>query len=306
MSNQRHLAREILRLRLSQMLINDMYKAKAFRVPVHLALGHEAVAIAVVNAMEEGDNLVLPHRNLHYNLAACRSLRAVVDEFLLCGSGLARGKYGSMNLINPEAGLIYASSILGNNMSVATGVALGGKVAGADAITFVVTGDGAMEEGAFYESIVLMRAQSLPVVIVVENNEWSLASRIEERRGPIDLAGLAASCEASYRRLSGNDVAAYADMFGELRRTAKSEQRPIVVEVDLKTLGDWRQPTPEFPEGKYINYHAGPAPTVSAQAWPVLASGSEDPIHVLLSTVPESELRREASAMLAELQRDIA
>jgi TPP-dependent pyruvate/acetoin dehydrogenase alpha subunit len=306
MSNRPNFAREILRLRLSQMLINERYKARDFRVPIHLALGHEALAVAVADTMREKDQILLSHRNLHYNLARCRSLKAVIDEFLLRDSGLARGKYGSMNLINPDAGLIYSSCILGNNLGVATGVALAEKVSRTGAVTFVVTGDGAMEEGAFYESLILMRSQSLSCIVIVENNEWSLASRISERRASIDLASLAGSCGAGYLRLAGNDVISYADELAGARRAAASETRPVVVEVELKTLGDWRQSTDEFPDGKYINYHAGPAPTVNVMAWPLLAEGKDDPLHVLLAQTPEVDLRREAESVLAELQRELA
>ena len=299
-------AREILRLRLSQMLINERYKARQFRVPIHLALGHEAIAVALASAVAANDQLLLSHRNLHYNLARCRSLRAVVDEFLLRETGLAGGKYGSMNLINPAAGVLYASSILGNNLCLAAGVALAEKVLGTGAVTFVVTGDGAIEEGAFYESLLLMAGQSLATVVVVENNEWSLASRIDERRAPIDLDALARGCGAGYRSLSGNDVFAYAAAFGDIRETARTESRPVIVEIAVKTLGDWRQPTDEFPDGKYINYHAGPAPTVDLVSWPVLGEGDADPLRVLLGCIPEAALKAEAEELLADLQGELA
>jgi TPP-dependent pyruvate/acetoin dehydrogenase alpha subunit len=299
-------AREILRLRLSQMLINERYKAREFRVPIHLALGHEAIAVAVASALGAEDQLLLSHRNLHYNLARCRSLRAVVDEFLLRETGLAGGKYGSMNLVNPAAGVLYASSILGNNLCLAAGVALAEKVLGSGAVTFVVTGDGAIEEGAFYESLLLMAGQSLAAVVVVENNEWSLASRIDERRGPIDLASLARGCGAGYRSLSGNDVFAYASAFEDCRDAARRAARPVIVEVAVKTLGDWRQPTEEFPDGKYINYHAGPAPTVELAPWPLMGEGDADPLRVLLARVPEAALKGEAKALLADLQGELA
>lgn len=299
-------ASEILRLRLSQMLINERYKARQFRVPIHLALGHEAIAVAIAGVMGRRDQLLLPHRNIHYNLARCRSLRAVVDEFLLNEAGLARGRYGSMNLINPAAGVLYASSILGNNLCVATGAALAEKVIGTGAATFVVTGDGAIEEGAFYESLLLMAGQSLSTVIIVENNEWSLASRIEERRAAIDLGALARGCGAGYCHLSGNDVFAYADAAADARAAALAEARPIVVEIAVKTLGDWRQPTDELPEGKYINYHAGPAPTVDAAPWSLLAEGDADPLRVLLGRIPEAILQAEAQALLGKLQGELA
>jgi TPP-dependent pyruvate/acetoin dehydrogenase alpha subunit len=299
-------AAEILRIRISQLLINELYKARRFRVPIHLALGHEAVAVAVAGAMDGCDQLLLPHRNLHYNLARCRSLRAVMDEFLLRETGLAHGNYGSMNLINPCAGVLYSSSILGNNLCLSTGVALAEKLTETGAVTFVVTGDGAIEEGAFYESLLLMAGQSLQVVVVVENNEWSLASRIEERRGPIDLDALARGCGAGYRRLSGNDVFAYAEAVKGLRLTALAEARPMVVEIAVKTLGDWRQPTEEFPDGKYINYHAGPAPTVEVAPWSFLAEGDADPLRVLTGRIPEVALKDEAESLLGRLQAELA
>lgn len=306
MTHDFHLAREVLRLRLSQLLINERYKAGAFRVPIHLALGHEAVALGLATTMGPGDQVLLPHRNLHYNLARCRSLAAVVDEFLLRPSGLAGGRYGSMNLVNPAAGVVYSSSILGNNLCVAVGVALAEKVLDTAAATFVVTGDGAMEEGAFYETLALMAGQGTAAVLVVENNEWSLASRIEERRNPIDVAALAAACGAGYRGLDGNDVYAYAQAFAEIRQAALNERRPMVIEAQLSTLGDWRQPTPEFPDGKYINYHAGPAPTTTLQPWPLLAEHSGDPLFVLLERFPEATLRAEAEAMLAGLEGELS
>lgn len=300
------LAREVLRLRLSQLLINERYKAGAFKVPIHLALGHEAVALGVSGAMAQGDQLLLPHRNLHYNLARGASLKAVVDEFLLRPSGLAGGLYGSMNLINPDAGVIYSSSILGNNLCVATGVAMAERVSGSGCVTFVVTGDGAMEEGSFYEMLTLMAGQELAAVVIVENNEWSLASRIEERRGPIDVGGLARACGADYLALRGNDVVSYGAAFAELRCRAAAERRPMVVEAELKTLGDWRQPTPEFPDGKYINYHAGPAPTTSVGPWPLMAEHDGDPLFVLLNHLDEATLRAEAEGMLARLEGELS
>ncbi|MFN3076468.1 MAG: thiamine pyrophosphate-dependent enzyme [Alphaproteobacteria bacterium] len=301
-----HLAGEVLRLRHGQMILNEHLRSGAFRVPVHLALGHEAVALAVSGAMQAGDDLLLPHRNLHYNLARCPSLRAVVDEFLLLETGLAGGRYGSMNLFQPATGVLYASSILGNNLCVVTGVALAARVTGSGAVPFVVTGDGAMEEGSFYEMLVMLSGQSLPTVVVVENNEWSLASRIEERRAAIDVGALARGCGAEYAHLSGNDVYAYAQAFVELRAQAAASLRPVVVEVELKTLGDWREPTPEFPDGKFINYHAGLARTVTVDPWPVLAGDDSDPVQVLSAHFPEDVLRPLAQSVLARLQGELA
>ena len=118
------ITKELLRIRLSQLLINEQCKAGAFEVPVHLALGHEAIAVGVHLLMDEYDRLILSHRNMHYNLVRAGSLKSIIDEFLLKKEGLAQGELGSMNLANESKGIIYTSSILGNNLSVAAGCAL--------------------------------------------------------------------------------------------------------------------------------------------------------------------------------------
>ncbi|MCM0018636.1 MAG: thiamine pyrophosphate-dependent enzyme [Tagaea sp.] len=300
------LAREVLRLRLSQMLINEMYRAKAFKVPIHLAMGHEAIAVGVVGALAAADRLVLPHRNLHYNLAKADALRAVVDEFLLKPEGLARGKLGSMNLANPDAGVTYSSSILGNNFGVAVGLGLALKLRAEGGLVCVVTGDGAIEEGAFHEALVFLAGHRIPALVVVENNGWSLASTIAERRGPIDLGGLARALGAGYRALAGNDVQAYRDAAADSRAEALARGGPIVIEAGLDSLGSWRMKTPDHPEGKYINYHAGPAPEIEPREWPALAADASDPVHVLTARFAEERLRGEAAAMLARLRKELA
>ena len=298
-------ALEVLRLRLSQMLINERYKSKDFKIPIHLAMGHEALAVAAASAMTSEDRFVLSHRNLHYNLALGARVKDVLAEFLLDEKGLARGRFGSMNLINPDAGVIYTSSILGNNFGVAAGVALARKAKGEQAVTVVVTGDGAMEEGTFYESILFFQAQQLPTIVIVENNQWSLASTIEERRRPLDVESLAQGVGAGYLHLEGNDVVAYSSAFASLRQEVLDKSEVVVVEVSLLTLGDWRIKSGAFPDGKFINYHAGPAPTVDLNEWPLLQADNGDPIHVLTEHLGEKVMRSVASEILVELKAEM-
>jgi pyruvate dehydrogenase E1 component alpha subunit len=291
------LAREVLRLRVSMLTLNEAIKAKTFKVPVHLALGHESLAVAVSAMMQPGDVLACSHRNLHYNLARGATLAQARDEFALMPTGLAGGTGGSMNLSNPAAGIVYTSSILGNNMAVATGLALGKKVKGEAGLTIVVTGDGAMEEGTLYESLQMYGTFELPAMIVVENNGWSLATRIEERRCPIRLDLLAQALGADYLLLEGNDPEDYLQKLRAARTAALANNRAVVVEAKLSTLGDWRMPTPEFPDGKYINYHAGGSPSVCIDNGPCIRPEDDDPVHVLS--------RKHGAEALAALAQDV-
>ena len=167
------IAKQVLRLRLSQMIINERYKKGDFKIPIHLAFGHEAIAVAVDSVMQKDDKLVLSHRNIHYNLARCHGLKAELEEYYLNKSGLAQGRLGSMNLSNPGKNIVYSSSILGNNFAVGSGLALGEKVNKSEGVVIIVTGDGAMEEGSFYESLLFQKSNNLSVLIIIENNQCS-------------------------------------------------------------------------------------------------------------------------------------
>ena len=110
-----------------------------------------------------------------------------------------------MNLNNPSKGVIYASSILGNDMPVASGYALGNKLKKNGGVTFISTGDGAIEEGAFYESLLFLKSYNLAGIIIIENNEWSLATRINERRTSINIEKLVSGLD-EYFFLESNDI----------------------------------------------------------------------------------------------------
>ena len=285
-------AYKILYLRICQMFLNERYKAGEFKIPIHLAFGHETIAVAVDEVMQNDDRLILPHRNIHYNLARSRDYQSILNEFLLQKESGTGPKRGSMNLANESFNIPYTSSILGNNLSVAAGLAMAQKVKDKESLVFVVTGDGAMEEGAFYESLMFMKTYKLPVIVIVENNGWSLATQIHERRCKIDLNHFSQTFDVPFLELRGNDPFDYINKLNVFRSKMTNSKTPGVVEVHLETLGDWRLKTDEYPDGKYINYHAGPAPTVSLNDFPVIREDENDPVYVLNNYLDKDTLKR--------------
>lgn len=288
-----------MRIRLAQLLINESLRKKEFRVPVHLALGHEAVAASVSAAMAEHDWLCPTHRNVHYNIARATSLKAELAELRLAPDGVAAGWLGSMNMTNPARGIIYSSSILGNNLCVGAGVALAESVAATDGVVFIATGDGAMEEGSFYESLEFMKSARLAAVVLIENNGWSMFTRISERRCAIRTAALAETFGLQYELLTGNDPWHYAATLSRLRNAAIAQRSPVVVEIEVSTLGD----VPAA-EGRHINYHHGVAP-VTLSDWPLIRQDRSDPIHVLVEHLGEPAAREMARRVHAAMLREI-
>jgi len=244
-------------VRRSQYQIHEEIYREGTSVPIHFAFGHEAIAVALASNVIEPDRILLPHRNIHYHLALGARPYDLLTEYKLGISSVSGKRLGSMNLDFPQKGAIYTSNILGNNLSVATGIALGIKVKREKAVTWCVTGDGAIEEGSFYESLLLSSSKQLGVIFVIENNRWSLASEIVERRVDIDLKLLAESLGSQYEKLFGNNVVEYQAKLSEIREKCVESSSTFVVEIDLKTLGGYF--VGEGGSSRYVNYHAGKA-----------------------------------------------
>ena len=302
----RNMISKIIWLRLAQVLVNQRYKNGDFSVPIHLAMGHETIAVAIDNIMGAQDNLFLTHRNIHYNLVKLGTLKEELDEYYLKSSGLAKGHLGSMNLSNPVKNINYSSSILGNNLPVACGFALANKAKDINGVVIMVTGDGAIEEGSFYESLLFLKSNSLPSIILVENNEWSLGTRIDERRANIDLSKLARSLDIEYLFLEKNDPFEYQEKLALIRSKTLQSSSPVIVEVKLTTLGYWYKKTEDQPKGKFINYHAGPAPEVVEMEYPQLLSSNEDPLFVLTKYLTIEELTDITNKLSLSLKEEIS
>jgi TPP-dependent pyruvate/acetoin dehydrogenase alpha subunit len=300
------IASKIIWIRLAQLIINERYKKGDFKVPIHLALGHESIAVAIDSVLQKQDALFLTHRNIHYNLARMGSLKEELDEYYLKKSGLAKGKLGSMNLSNPEKNIIYSSSILGNNLAVGSGFALANKLKNQNGVVFIITGDGAIEEGAFYESLLFLKSNKLPSVIIVENNGWSLGTMIDERRANIDLNLFAKSLDIEYELLEKNDPFDYINKLSNIRANSIASNSPFLVEVKLTTFGYWYMKNSDFPNGKFINYHAGPAPELNVTEYPLIKDNDEDPLYMLSEYMNMDKLLTLSEKLKKKLLQDIS
>lgn len=266
------IALDVMRLRHWQHVMNEeQKKGGLFKIPIHVSFGHEAIAVAVSRGMKSEDQLVLAHRNMAYNIARAGALKPVYEEYLASQQEGAKGRLGSMNLADRRRGIVYTSSILGNNIPVACGLAMAKDVCKEPGIVIVLVGDGSMEEGTFYESLVFAKSHRLKLLIVIENNDHSMSSTIAQRRCPIAVDRLCSAVDIPYRNLSGNDAFIYSDAL-QAARTEVDELGPACIEVHLKMLNNHAGPTPGWPaDTKNISLNNGLL--VEAKA--------SDPVHVL-------------------------
>ena len=143
--------------------------------------------MAVISSKD--DRYVLTHRNIHFNIALSDALErdSIIEESNCSINGINGGDFGCMTMRNTRSGVLYTSSILANNISVGLGIA---STLDASGICWIQTGDGAIEEGAFYEALLFASARNLKAVFLLENNNWSLGTSINERRKPIHISDL--------------------------------------------------------------------------------------------------------------------
>ena len=270
-----------------QLSINKKMIEGQFRIPIHLAIGHEAVAVCLAEVFRPQDKLLLTHRNIHFHLAFGATEEQLTDEYLLKPSGLASGKLGSMNLVNPKIGNIYTSNILGNNFPVAIGIALAIKMKKQDGIVWVITGDGAVEEGSFYEAVLFASSLKLPIVFVIENNQWSLGTNISERRVQIDLDRFASSLNVDFQSLKDNNIVEYFNVMSRIREVLVTNSQPYILEIEVNSLGGYHVTESEGSE-RFINYHSGAIRTKPVED-DIFEHNTSDPIFAVLSDIDKSK-----------------
>ena len=198
---------KILRIRMVEERIAELYPEQEMRCPVHLSIGQEAIPVGVCAHLKKTDIVFSAHRAHAHYLAKGGDLKAMIAELYGKETGCAMGKGGSMHLVDLKAGFFAAVPIVGSTIPIATGVAWGFKMKKANNITVVFLGDGATEEGVFFESMDFASLKSLPILFVCENNFYSVYSNLQVRQAQNrDICKLSESHGIKSYKGNGNDV----------------------------------------------------------------------------------------------------
>ena len=225
------LYRSMALIRKTEEKIVALYPEQEMRCPVHLSIGQEAPAVGVSAALNVDDVVYSGHRCHAHYLAKGGALRAMIAELYGRVTGCARGKGGSMHLVDPSVGMMGASAVVGGSMPLAVGAALAAQMRGRDTVAVSFFGDGAVEEGVFHECVSFAALRRLPVIFACENNFYAtyspLASRevkdnIYERVAPLGIPGV---------RLDGNDVTAVYRAATKAVARARAGGGPTLLEM---------------------------------------------------------------------------
>ncbi|HEV2034606.1 MAG TPA: thiamine pyrophosphate-dependent dehydrogenase E1 component subunit alpha [Candidatus Dormibacteraeota bacterium] len=210
------------------------YSHRNIRGPVHLSIGQEAMAVGVLSVCEPQDVAVSTHRDHAHYLAKGGSPGAMIDELYGLETGCSRGYGGSMHLYSREANFVGASAVLPGSTPVAAGLGLGCKLDGRNAISIGFSGDGAADEGAFFEALNLAALLGLPVLFVCEDNGLSTNTPLPARQAQSDITAKARAFGLVADTADAVDVFAVRQAAAELidRIRAKSEPAVLTLSAD--------------------------------------------------------------------------
>lgn len=221
--------------------------------PVHVSVGQEAAAVASLAAVNPDDMITGSHRAHHQFLAktlnavlsaewdprrsplpaeAQEVVRWTMGEIMGLKIGYCGGRGGSMHLHNAAAGVMGTNAIVGGGIPVATGLAYAEKYRGSQRIVLTFFGDGAVNIGSFHEALNLAGLWKLPVIFVIENNQYAVGTHTSKATAIRDICLRAGSYGMQGRQVEGDDVPAMYQLFHEAAADLRQGGAPYLVEIN--------------------------------------------------------------------------
>jgi pyruvate dehydrogenase E1 component alpha subunit len=197
----------------------------------HLYIGQEAIAVGMQAIAEKGDQVITGYRDHGHMLAAGMDPKEVMAELTGRAGGSSHGKGGSMHMFSVAAGFFGGHGIVGAQVSLGTGLALANKYKGEKLVSYTYFGDGASNQGQVYESFNMAELWNLPVVYVIENNQYAMGTSVERSGAETELYKRGASFRIQGEQVDGMDVFAVMEAGKRAADHARSGKGPYLLEM---------------------------------------------------------------------------
>jgi pyruvate dehydrogenase E1 component alpha subunit len=217
--------RTMVRIRLFEEQVNDLYTRALMPGLAHLYIGEEAVAVGICEALHSDDYITSTHRGHGHCLAKGAAPDRMFAELLGKEAGYCRGKGGSMHIADPSTGNLGANAIVAGSVGIATGAAFSAKSRKTEQVAVCFFGEGALGQGSLYEVMNLAQLWKLPVIYVCENNMYNEYTHYSETTaGDILSRGTAFGLHAE--SVDGQDVRAVFETASRLVDRGRKGQGP--------------------------------------------------------------------------------
>jgi pyruvate dehydrogenase E1 component alpha subunit len=197
----------------------------------HLYIGQEAVVVGMQAALNSGDQVITAYRDHGHMLAAGMDPKGVMAELTGRAAGYSKGKGGSMHMFGPEKGFFGGHGIVGAQVPIGTGLAFANKYRKNGAVTLTYFGDGAANQGQVYESFNMAELWKLPVVYLIENNQYAMGTSVERASAESNLWKRGVSFNIPGEEVDGMDVEAVSAAGNKAVAWCRAGNGPMILEL---------------------------------------------------------------------------
>jgi pyruvate dehydrogenase E1 component alpha subunit len=229
--------RQMLVIRKFEETIRNLYQQGKIRGSFHPCVGQEATAVGGCWALRKDDYMTCTYRGHGQAIAKGLSVRTAMAEMLGKATGCSKGKGGSMHFTDPSVGLLGANAIVGAGVPHAAGAALASQLQKKDSIALAFFGEGAVNQGAFLETLNLVAVWKLPLILICENNLYSEMTPSHETTSNTETYKRAAAFGIGSVQIDGNDLELMYNTVEQAAARARSGGGPTYIEA--KTYRLW-------------------------------------------------------------------
>lgn len=223
--------KDMLLMRKFEEKCGQLYIQQKFGGFCHLYIGQEAILAGMTWAMGKDDRVITAYRDHAHPLALGTPATEVMAELYGKSTGSSKGKGGSMHMFDKERNLYGGHGIVGGQIPLGAGIAFADQYKGIDAVTICFMGDGAVRQGALHETFNMAMTWKLPIVFVVENNNYAMGTSVERTTNVHDLWKLGLSFEMPSEPADGMSPEAMALMFEKAIGHARAGNGPYLIEA---------------------------------------------------------------------------
>lgn len=209
----------------------QLYIQQKFGGFCHLYIGQEAILAGMVTAMSKNDRVITAYRDHAHPMALGTPSKVVMAELYGKVTGSSKGKGGSMHMFDKERNLFGGHGIVGGQIPLGAGIAFADKYKGNDSVTMCFMGDGAVRQGALHETFNMAMTWKLPVIFVIENNNYAMGTSVERTSNVHDLYKLGLSYEMPAEPVDGMKPETVADAFEKACDHCRSGKGPYLLEM---------------------------------------------------------------------------
>jgi pyruvate dehydrogenase E1 component alpha subunit len=235
----------LLKSRLVEEKLIDVYARGDIPGIVHSAVGQEAIPVGASYHLQRGDVFTTVRGHIECNIVLGMDLKRMMAEFYGKEAGYCKGKGGEIHLCSPEYCNIGGRGLIGATIPMAAGAAMAFKMRKEPHIAMCFFGDGASNEGTFHEGLNIASVFKLPVVYVCANNQYAMTTPQADHMNIKDIADRAASYGIPGVVVDGNDVIAVYEAVGEAADRARRGEGPTLVECKTMRMRGHYEGDPE-------------------------------------------------------------